>query len=52
MTVNLHILLKMHPDTYRYKLELIPMVLRFAVSRSYDVCLFVCVQRNIEVNDS
>jgi len=52
MTVNLHVLLKIHPAAYRYKLEVIPTVPRFAVSRSDDVCLFVCVQGYIEVNDS
>jgi len=52
MTVNLHVLLKIHPAAYRYKLEVIPTVLRFAVSRSDDVCLCVCVQRCIQVNDS
>jgi len=52
MTVNLHVLLKLHPAAYRYKLEVIPMVPQFAVSRSDDVCLFVCVQGYNEVNDS
>jgi len=52
MTVNLHVLLKVHPAEYRYKLEVIPKVPRFAISRSDDVCLFVCVQGYIEVHDS
>jgi len=52
MTVNLHILFKIHPAVYHWKLEVIPMVPRFAVSRSDDVCLFVCLQGYIEVNDS
>jgi len=52
MTVNLHVLLKIHPAAYRFKLEVIPTVPRFAVSRSNDVCLFVCVQGYIEVNNS
>jgi len=52
MTVNLHILLKIHPAAYRCKLEVIPTVLQFAVSRSDDVCLFVCWQGYIEVNDN
>jgi len=52
MTVNLHVLLKIHPAAYRNKLEVIAIVPRFAVSRSDDVCLFVCAQGNIEVNDS
>jgi len=52
MTDNLHILLKIHPAAYCEKLEVIPTVPRFAVSRSDDVCLFVCVQGYIEVNDS
>jgi hypothetical protein len=52
MTVNLQVLLKIHPAAYRCKLEVIPTVPRFAVSRSDDVCLFVCLQGYIEVNDS
>ena len=52
MTVNLHILLKIHPAAYRCKLEVIATVPRFAVSRSDDGCLFVCLQGYIEVNDS
>ena len=52
MTVNLHVLLKINRPANLYKLEVIPMVPRFAVSRSDDVCLFVCVQEFIEVNDS
>jgi hypothetical protein len=52
MTVNLHVQLKIHPAAYCYKLEVIPTVPRFAVSRSNDVSLFVCVQGYIEVNDS
>jgi len=52
MTVSVHILLKIHPAAYRCKLEVIPMVPRFVVSRSDDVCLFVCLQQYIEVNDS
>jgi hypothetical protein len=41
MTVNLHVLVKIHPAAYRCELEVIPMVLRFAVSRSDGVCVFV-----------
>jgi len=52
MTGNLHVLLKIHPAAHRYKLEVIPTVPRFAVSRSDDVGLLVCVQGYIEVNDS
>jgi len=52
MTVNLHVLLKIHPAAYRCKLEVIPTVPQFAVSRSDDVCLFVCLQGYLEVNDS
>ena len=52
MTVDLHVVLKIHPAAYRYKLVGIPMVPRFAVSRSDDDCSFVCVQGYIEVNDS
>jgi hypothetical protein len=52
MTVNFHVLLNIHPAADRYKLEVIPTVTRFAVSRSDDVWLFVCVQGYIEVNDS
>jgi len=52
MTINLHVLLKIHPAAYRCKLGVIPMVPRFTVSRSDDVCLFVCLQGYIEVNDS
>ena len=52
MTINLHVLFKIHPAVYRYKLEVIPTVPRFAVSRLDDVSLFVCVQEYIEVNDS
>jgi len=52
MTVNLHVLLKIHPAVYHYSVEMIPTVPRFAVSRSDDVCLLVCVQGYIEVNDS
>jgi len=42
MTVNLHILLKFYPAGYSCKLQVIPTVQRFAVSRSNDVCLFIC----------
>jgi len=52
MTVNLHILLKVYPAAYRCKWQVIPTVSQFAVGRSDDVCLFVCLQRYIEVNDS
>jgi len=52
MTVNLHVLLKIHPAVHRYKLEVIATVPRFAVSRSDDVCLCFSVQGYIEVNDS
>jgi hypothetical protein len=52
MTVNLDVLLKIHPAAYRCKFEMIPTVPRFAVSRSDHVCLFVCLQGYIEVNDS
>jgi hypothetical protein len=41
MTVNLHVVLRIHPAAYRYKLEVIPTVPRLAVIRSDDVCLFV-----------
>jgi hypothetical protein len=41
LTVNLHILLKIHPAAYRCKLEVIPTVLVFAVSVSDNVCLFL-----------
>jgi hypothetical protein len=52
MTVNLHVLLKIHPVAYRYNLEVIPTVPQFAVSRSDDVCLLVCLQGYVEVNNS
>jgi len=52
MTVNLHVLLKIHPALQRYKLEVTPTLPRFEVSRSDNVCLFVRVQGYIEVNDS
>jgi hypothetical protein len=52
MTVNLHVLLKIHPAAYRCKLEVIPTVPRFAVSRSDDVCVFICLQGYSKVNDS
>jgi len=52
MTVNLHIVLKIHPAAYRCKLEVIPIVPRFAVSWSDDHRLFVCLQRYIDVNHS
>jgi hypothetical protein len=52
MTVNLHILLKIHPAAYRCKLEGIPTVPHFAVSRSDDVSLFDYLPGYIEVNDS
>jgi len=52
MTVILHVLLKIHPAAYGYKLEVIPTVPRFAVSRCDDICLFVCVQGYTEVIDS
>ena len=52
MTVNLHILLKINPAAYHCKLQVIPMVPRFAVSQSDDVCLCVGLQGFIEVNNS
>jgi len=52
MTVNLHVLPKVYPAAYRCKLQVIPMVPQFAVSRSDVVCLFGCLQEYIEVNDS
>jgi hypothetical protein len=52
MTVNLHILLKIHSAAYRCELEVIPTVRRFAVSPSDDVCLLVCLQEYMKVNDS
>jgi len=42
ITVNLHLLLKIYPDVYHCKLQVIPMVPRYAVSRSDDVWLLVC----------
>jgi len=41
MTVNLHVLLKIYSAAYHWKLQVIPMVPRFAVSRTNDVCSFV-----------
>jgi len=53
MTVNkLQVLLKVYPAAYRCKLQVIPSVPRFAVSWSDDVCLIVCLQGYIDVNDS
>jgi hypothetical protein len=52
MNVNLHVLLKIHPAAYRYNSELIPTVPRFAVGRSDNIGLFVCVQGYIDVNAS
>jgi len=52
MTVNLHVLLNIHPAAHRYKLEMTPAVPQLAASRSEDVCLFLCLQGYIEVNDS
>ena len=52
MTVNSHILLKLYPAAYRCKLHVIPTVPWFAASRSDDVCLFVCLQGYLQVNDS
>jgi len=52
MTVNFPDLPKKHPAPYRSNMEVIPTVLQFAVSRSDDVCLFVCLHGYIEVNDS
>jgi len=52
MTVNLHVLLKVYPAAYRCKLQVIAMVLRCAVGRSDDDCLFVCLQGYIDVNNS
>jgi hypothetical protein len=52
MTVNLHVLLKIHPAAYSDKLEVIPTVLGFAASQSDDVCLFVSLHGYIAVNDS
>jgi len=52
MSVNLHVLLKIHPAAHRYTLEVIPTVPQFAVSRSDEVWWFVCVNGNIAVNDS
>jgi len=52
MTVNLHVLFKVYPAAYCCKLQVIPTVPQFAVSQSDDVCLFVCLQGYIEVNDS
>jgi len=42
MTVNLRILLKIHPAAYRWKSQVISMVPRFAVSQSDDLCLYLC----------
>jgi hypothetical protein len=42
VTVNLHVLLKIHPAAYCCKLEVVSTVPRFAVCQSDDVCLFVC----------
>jgi len=42
MTVNLKVLLKLHPAECCCNLEVSPMVLRFAVSQSKDVCVFGC----------
>ena len=39
MTVNLQVLLKIYPAAYSCKLQVIPTVLRFPVSRSRVVCL-------------
>jgi hypothetical protein len=52
MTVNLHIVHKIHPAAYRYKLVVIPTVPQLAVIRSDHVWLFVCVQGYIQVNNS
>jgi len=45
MTVNLHVLLKIYPAAYSCNLQVIPMFLQFAVSRSDVGCLFVCWDR-------
>jgi len=42
MTVNFHVLTKIYPPAYRWKLQVISTVRRFVVSRSNDVLLFVC----------
>jgi len=42
MTVNLHVLLKIYSASYSWKLQVIPMVPRFAVSQSDVVSFFVC----------
>jgi len=38
ITVNFHVPLKIYPAAYGWLLQWIPIVLRFAVSRSNDVC--------------
>jgi len=42
MTGKLHVLLDVYPAAYHYPLQVIATVPRFAVSRSDDVCFFVC----------
>jgi hypothetical protein len=42
MAGNLHFQLRFHPAAYLPQLDVIPTVLRFAVSLSDDVCLVDC----------